>query len=137
MLSLKRLPGWRGRLSTRIEARRHIAFAWGANDCALFAADCVEAMTGIDLAGEFRGAYQDQAGARALLDRLGAADVADHAATLLPEIAPSLARIGDIAAIRQSLGVGLVMVIGAHLVGPGPKGLMTLPLSAAVRAFRV
>lgn len=38
----------------RRDARRSVPFAWGSNDCRLFAADAVQAMTGVDHAAELR-----------------------------------------------------------------------------------
>lgn len=47
------------------------AFVWGDLDCFLFVADWVERMTGIDPAGEYRGAYDDQRQARNVIKRNG------------------------------------------------------------------
>ena len=48
---------WLPRLSDYIKANRNKPFVWGERDCMLFAAGCVEAMTGNDLAAPFRGTY--------------------------------------------------------------------------------
>lgn len=48
-------------------------FTWGENDCALFAAACVEAQTGIDLGAQFRGRYDDAEGARWMISEAAGA----------------------------------------------------------------
>lgn len=50
-----RYEDWPKRLQAEIAAARKRTFAYGAFDCCLFAADCVQAMTGIDYAAELRG----------------------------------------------------------------------------------
>ena len=46
-----------------IAERRLMPFARGTNDCCMFAADAVLAMTGRDLAADWRGTYSDDRGA--------------------------------------------------------------------------
>jgi len=54
---------------------------WGTNDCALFAANAILAITGTDIASDFRGKYSDEAGAFALIKSVtGGTTVADAAA---------------------------------------------------------
>ena len=54
---MKRLEDWPERLAAFVEARRAMPFRWGQNDCALFAADAVAAVTGVDLAERWRGLW--------------------------------------------------------------------------------
>ena len=42
-------------------------FAWGENDCCLFAANSILAITGTDIADDFRGKYTDEASAFELI----------------------------------------------------------------------
>jgi len=134
---MKRIKGWEQALpaATRAAmARRH---AWGSHDCALFAADCVQAMTGEDLAAEFRGTYKDEAGARRTLAALGCADVGDLAARYLPEISPPEARRGDVVMIEGKYGPFLAIVDGRTAVGPSRRGLEHAPVTSARRGWRV
>jgi hypothetical protein len=41
-----RLPDWPARLDAYLRSRRDMPFAWGSNDCGMFAAGAVEAITG-------------------------------------------------------------------------------------------
>lgn len=61
---MTRVEDWPERLAAFIEQRRKMPFAWGSNDCALFAADAVCAITGVDLGEPFRGRYDDEASLR-------------------------------------------------------------------------
>ena len=65
-----RFPDWSERLADFLAARRSMPFAWGSNDCCMFAADCVLLLTGKDFA-EFRGEYEDARRAAELLLQVG------------------------------------------------------------------
>ncbi len=81
-MTLTRQPHWATRgLHAFLLARARAPFVWGANDCALFAADAIEAMTGVDIASDFRGRYHDEASAQALIHSItGGSTVADATA---------------------------------------------------------
>jgi len=57
-----RLADWPERLAAFLESRRTMPKQWGQNDCALFCADAIQAMTGVDPALELRG-YDSEFGA--------------------------------------------------------------------------
>ena len=52
-----RISTWEDSLSNYIAIKRHEPFEYGVNDCCLFAAGAVEAITGEDPMPEFRGKY--------------------------------------------------------------------------------
>lgn len=117
-----------------VAARTEQSFAWGSQDCALFAADCVQALTGVDHAADLRGSYQTELGAAKLLAKLGGlAAVASRAG---PEVPPLCAQAGDVGLLdcgdRQSLGVCL----GPHWVAAGASGVIALAFNAATQAWR-
>lgn len=61
---------WHQHLAETLQAAMTRPFLWGEHDCCLFAADCVQAMTGTDYAVEFRNTYHTAAGAqKAILKR--------------------------------------------------------------------
>lgn len=134
---MKRLPNWRSAFAAEAETYRRQPFEWGTRDCALFAADCIRAMTGEDLAASFRGRYATQGEAERLVFETGYWDLGGLAASLLPEIAPRFARMGDLAALTTDMGVSLGMFNGGTILVLRPDGLGTLPFRAASRAFRV
>lgn len=55
-----------------IRSREAYAFAWGSHDCAIFAADCVVAMSldAVDYATAYRGKYDDATSAANLVPDL-------------------------------------------------------------------
>lgn len=134
---MKRLRGWEQRLAAATTAALRRPYAWGSHDCALFAADCVLAVTGEDFAAEFRGQYDTDQSARRLLAQLGCEDVGDLAGRFLPEIEPRDARRGDVVMMPGKMGAFLAIVDGRTAVGPVSRGLAHVPMSVAVRAWRV
>lgn len=133
---MARLADWSQRLARAIEARRRLPYAWGVNDCALFAADMVEAQTGHDFGMPFRGRYTDEAGARAILESLGHADLAGLADSCLPRGAGRPQR-GDVVLQPHPAGDFLAVVWGGGVVGPGERGLGLVPRALGAPWWRV
>lgn len=128
--------------------RAHMPFEWGINDCALFAADSIEAITGVDIASDFRGKYQDEATAmKSIQDITGVEngtveDAAEYCAKKngLQELKhPLTAWRGDLVVVIDAGRVisGIVHLNGRHVVAVGEKGLKRLPITAIKRAWRV
>lgn len=133
---MTRLPDWRSRLNAAIEAARPRPFDEDAFHCAFFAADMVEAMTGVDPAAPFRGL--SRLAAERVLREAGV-NLVGYVARLFAEVHPSRAALGDIAAIAGEGGPALGIVLGAEIMVPAGdgSGLGTVPLTDALRAFRV
>lgn len=97
-------------------------FAWGSNDCCLFAADWVLAATGRDIAADYRGRYQsalpalrfvkDGGGVEAMIERAGG-----------QPIDSKLARRGDVIARDVGNGVGLGVCVGSLAAFVAEDGL--------------
>lgn len=136
-MALQRIPTWRISLHETIEAHRLVPFSWGEHDCALFAADCIKAMTGLDLATGFRGSYHSASGAQRALKRAGYPNLVALAADFFEEITPMMAGAGDIAAFDTPDGWALGVVAGERVTVLGPGGLGTLDRLAAAKAFRI
>lgn len=137
---MTRLLGWRAALAAEIERHRRLPFIWGENDCVLFAADCVKAMTGEDPAGEIRGRYRTAIGATRLLRRRGGS-LADLVGFGFDPVHPSRARVGDLAltpsADASFTEDALGIVTGAVVTVVAPNGLGAVQLSSAIAAWRV
>jgi hypothetical protein len=128
-----------------LEQRANMPFKWGSNDCALFAADGIQAITGIDIASAFRDKYTTQAGAMAAIKEItGGTTVADAAAfcaassEYFEELThPLMAKRGDLVIVDndgQSIA-GLVHLTGRHVVTVTESGLARLPITAILRAW--
>lgn len=144
--ALKRFDDWPGRLLALIAERRAVPFAWGRHDCALFACDAVEAMTGVDPAKGLRGTYRSAPGARRALKDFAGGGITATARKIAkahgcPEVPVLLARRGDLAIVatgqsdgpRLSLGV----VMGEEVMVPGVHGMAAVPVGGARRAWRI
>lgn len=121
--------------------RREQAFAWGARDCWLLAADVVQALHGRDPAAGLRGTYATAGQAMRLLRELGGlagllqarvgrplaqrSDAADGCVALL-----STRRVAGTLAGNGALGV----VWKGRVVAQGGPGLVGVPLADA-RSF--
>lgn len=115
---IERYLDWEQRLYQFIEGRRLRPFAWGQHDCALFAADAVQQMTGVDLAADYRGKYRTLKEARGLGEL---ADLVDRAG-LSRKPNPRFAMRGDVVLMggpRPALGICL----GQVFVAPGREQL--------------
>lgn len=121
-----RFPDWPQRLARAIEAKRRLPRVWGVNDCCLCAADLVAAQTGQDFGAPFRGRYDDEPGAWAILRTLGHDSLASLADSCLPRGVGRPKR-GDIVLQPQFIGDALTVVWGGGVVGPGDRGLTLAP----------
>src|SRR5690242_20348824 len=104
---LSRFSDWPARLEVFLTAHHTSIFRYGRFDCALFVADAIQAMTGTDLAAEFRDKYRTRAGAfrraRSLEMGLSVQLIAERLAEshALPEIPVLRATRGDMVLIRR------------------------------------
>jgi hypothetical protein len=80
-----RFPDWPRRLSKYLEDQKNVPFGYnqrqGEFACCLFTAGAIQAMTGVDVCPEFRGAYNSEREAYVLLRRVcGVSNMEDLAA---------------------------------------------------------
>lgn len=134
---MTRLPDWRRRLAVYLNQSAAEPFEPGKADCALFAAGCIEAMTGTDPAAEFRGRYSTLEGGFKRLMKAGFADLETMAEALLEEVPVAYARVGDLAVLDSAEGPALGIVQGARIYVRSEWRLATVSLLEARRVFRV
>lgn len=140
MIELVRKRDWRSCFEVAIDEIMRTPFAWGTHDCGPgLAGRLVLAMTGVDLSAQYAGEYRDAAGAARHLQRLGFASLGDLVATMLPAIPPSMAQLGDIAAIAVEgpIGHALGVVNGERILILTETGIGTVDLLDAQTCFRV
>ena len=124
---------WPSRLAEYVEAKRYTPFAWGTNDCCTFAAEAVQAMTGVLPAlpsysneREAMRAMRDLGGVREAVTRLFEPTTVQHA------------QRGDLLLVRQPDGREMLAVaLGLHWCAPGEAGLVFGPQLEAELAWRV
>lgn len=105
-------------LDRYLAVRRTMVFAWGssANDCVSFYAGAAFAMEGVRLLKGLR--WSTERGAARVIAGLGGLEAAISAR--MTSIAPSMARRGDAAGVRdERFGLLLMLVEGDTLAGPG------------------
>jgi hypothetical protein len=145
-MPLKRRQHWATReLNQHIIDRAKAPHIYGQNDCCLFAADGIKAMTGVDIAEDFRG-YTTEAGALKTIKKVTSGSNVEHAAEYcaqkydLAELKyPLMAQRGDLVLIEEADGLkmGLIHLGGACAVVPGEKELRRVPLTSIKRAWRI
>lgn len=131
-MSLQRAHDWPEQLAAYIDERRQMPFAWGTNDCALFSADFVLRITGVDLAEGRRGYRTERIARRHVLKAGGMRGLADG----LRERPLAFSQRGDIVLVdiegRESFG----LCIGSGTwAGPGAAGLVFRPMSDVITTF--
>jgi len=136
---MKRFDDWPDRLAEFMKREQNRPFAWGESDCALFVCDCILALTGEDLAKDFRGRYTTQRGAYRVLKRIGKVSSLEELATknLGPPIQVSYAQRGDVVSIPTSLGTALGIIVGIGAMFKSPSGLVMSDRNNCLQAWRV
>jgi hypothetical protein len=144
---MKRKHDWVSRLARFLKARWPQPFAWGTNDCALFACDAALEITGTDLAHELRGKYDSEETAQRALAGISQQDFCGYCKIVahrngLEEIGWQHLQRGDLAFIpssKNSFGgaLSLVNLNGTRLLMPGEHGLELLPIRIAKSGWRI
>lgn len=137
---MARSSQWRRKFEAVIDDIKSRPFSWEDNECATgLVGRVVKAVTDQDLAAEYRGTFKDAAGALRVMKKAGFDDLADMVGSILPEIHPSQAKIGDIAAIKMDspFGHALGVVNGERVFVLMEGGIGTVDLLECGRAFKV
>lgn len=130
--TVQRLPDWPERLAAFIDGRRCVPFAWGRNDCVLFAADALHTVTGQDPLAAVRGQWASEAQALQVLRHHRGLAWAVLATLGRPLRSAALAPRGAVVLARMRGLPILGVQLGAVWCAPGPCGLEFRP-AAEVR----
>ena len=133
-----RVVNWTSILAARLEAARHMPFAWGTHDCAIWAFDLRRDLTGgEDVAATWRGLYTTALGALRVMRGLGWPDLEAMGRALLgaPLATPLLAQRGDIVLGGEDPAFGVCN--GAKAVFVSPDCLVSVPLAGCHLGWRV
>lgn len=133
---MNKLHNWQIYYEAFVLSRMGEPFAWGANDCATFAADCVRALTGVDPAAKgLREHTTELQAARALKAHGGLIGIAT--AALGPPLPALQAQVGDVVLTKAGERDMLAICNGATCIAPGPHGLVHLGMDTATACWRV
>lgn len=133
-----RKPNWLPILREVIKFHENEPFEYGKNDCVLFAARCVDAMTGSNWLVFVRetAGCRDEATSKSFIESEGS--IEDGITRRFGDpVLPLAARRGDLCLINTPWGPGLGICIGTEVLAPGENGLVKTPLSSALKAWRV
>lgn len=135
---MKRNSNWRSQLIEYIDRARQHPFEYGEQDCALFVAQAIEVMTGVDLFSDLKGEYASLEEGIEKLKVSGFTDHIDMVSKIFDEHRNKAnTQMGDIAIIDTPQGQALGIVGGAEIFVMREKGLGTMPLMSATRTFKV
>lgn len=131
-----RVDRWENRLLEIIDEWKSRPFEWAVNDCCVFAARCVDVITGSDWVGDLGQCYHDKASAYAYIAAEGSieASVTKRLGDPVPRL---LARRGDACLVDTPDGPGVAVCVGSVALIPGPNGLISKPLRSVIKAWRV
>jgi hypothetical protein len=138
-----RLPDWQTRFSAFGIERESLPFRWGSNDCCLFAAASVEAITGVNPMASFEryGTLPGprRAALRRVLRRLDKAGGLKALAThfLGAPVSPLLAAVGDVVVVMNEGQEMLGVCNGVNVLAPGKLGMAVLGMDAALAAWKI
>lgn len=133
-----RLPDWQARLTAYLNGIAGQRMRPGTHDCALFGAGGVAAITGVDLAAQWRGAYRSLDAGLGLLRDDGFADHVAVAARHFLPIHPAFAHPGDIAILADENGQAAMGIFqGGLIYCLRPNGLGHVSRLDARTAFHI
>lgn len=133
-----RVWNWVERLHGSIDRRALAPFNYGTLNCALFAAENVDAVLGEEskYAEAIRAEFSDEAGARAYLEREGGIEAAVTKRLGEPVDWWRLRR-GDVALLETPDGPALGTVIGDVILALGLRGIVSFKLDKALKGWQV
>lgn len=132
---MTRYPDWESRLYDFFEEMRDVPHAYGSNDCGLFGASAVLAITGIDPAAHIRGTYSTEIGcAKMLLPYGGLFEFVDM---LLPRDDLAMCRRGDLVGMNGERGPFIAVAWGTMAVSVNDSGTVQIPMDQAVARWRI
>lgn len=101
---------WQTRLIGVLKDPKYREYRRGQTDCAMLVADCCLAVSGKDPAAEYRGEYDDLAGAIKALKNHGS--IADALSRHFERVDPALAQRGDAVMMGSDMSVGILWTNG-------------------------
>jgi uncharacterized protein YfaT (DUF1175 family) len=133
---MMRRHDWASRMFATFDAHMRREFAFGADDCSLFVARVVDAMTDSTFAQQLADAYQDERGALRMLAKHGSLLSATMSFLGEPSTEPRPLR-GDVVLFDGGIDDALGIWDGLHIIAMGEGGLRRVPRSEIKAFWRV
>ncbi len=135
---ITRLPDWPERLQTYLDSCEVKTFGYGRFDCAIFATEAVQSITGTIFMVPRYSSLKEALAAVGSVHKLRKFMRLYAVQHELPSIPPLTAQRGDVVLIRRRKGYSLgVIGMNGMIHAPGKRALLQLPLTDAVEAWRV
>jgi len=116
--------------------RARTPFAWGTNDCAIFASDFVMAITGTDPApADLRLHRTAKEAHRAIQSHGGLASIATNAVG--EPVSVSFAGVGDVVLLKAGKRDALAICNGSTALMPSAIGILSVSLDTATLCWKV
>jgi hypothetical protein len=137
----RKVKGWETILHTFISKYQDSAFRWGAHDCMKFANKAIKALCEIDVLERSEYRWLNKKEAVAILKKKKAKGWGTLAEKELDkhfeQINTNFAQRGDVLLVETLQGEGLGVLYKGKIAVLSPKGLVYLPLSAALKGWRI
>lgn len=124
---------WTTRLYGVVEEHRARTFEWGRNDCCLFVARAVDAMTAWELEQQIGSQYSDEASALRLIAAHGG--LAGAVSAFMGEGNAGRATRGDVVLFDGGEGEALGICLGKSIAAMGQDGLRFVERADAAITF--
>lgn len=135
---MKRHPLWEARLNALLAERSNAPYYYGSNDCLLFPAAAVKAVTGKDHGRGHRGKYKSAASASRYLRSLGHESPEGYLDGLFPEKPIGFAQRGDLVLAEDGIPA---VCMGDYALSVGAEdsreGLVRVPRTQWVKAWAI
>jgi len=128
-------PNWSQAMWTAIEARAATPFAWGSNDCCLFVAHVVDAMTNGRFVQQLSQRYTDHASALRYIASEGG--IGPAVSEYLGQASRIRPQRGDVVLWAGDKGETLGLCVGAELAAMGPDGVVFVPKSLTLETWTI
>lgn len=127
---------WVGQLFATIEKVSNESFAYGKNDCCLFAARVVDAMTGTEYAKKLAEMYHDERSALAYINSFGSIQEAVKDWLGEPTNLAFVQR-GDVVLFNNEGRETLGICVGDRIVSVAETGVAYVPMEQAICTWKV
>lgn len=122
---MSRRDDWVAQMWDTIEAHGGVTFEWGVNDCCLFTARVIDAISGTDHELDLQAAYSDEATALAYIASHG--DLQTAVSFHLGEPSEGRAQRGDAVMVDGGEGHAIGICVGSTVACLQQEGLIYLP----------
>ncbi len=130
-----RIENWPTVLMDMVEKAESEPFVWGKNDCCLWVADVVLAITSRDFAVNLRGKYSTEKEATLLYDGYTLKHLIGS--ILGASVSVNFAQRGDVVMCKFKAGETLGICIGAKAVFKTETGIIQVPILRCDFAWRI